>query len=263
MKKTPTLVISLAARPGVFGKTVHNAGYKALGLNYEYKPMRADDLAMALRSIRGLGIRGCSLTMPYKVEVLKYLDEISPLAKMVGAVNTIVNENGKLTGHNTDVIGAVSLLDGYQYLPWLVLGAGGMARAFLQAAQMLSVPYLYLSARGRGGAALAKIFHAEFVPWEKRETITGGAILNATPIGMAPHINEIPIKLSAVQKSQLVFDAVPKPVETRLVRAAHIAKIPVITGRDLALAQAFAQFELYTGKPAPRSAMIKAAKTLP
>jgi shikimate dehydrogenase len=262
MSAPPNLVISLAARPGVFGKTVHNAGYAALKLNFQYKPMRTDDLAMALRSVRNLGIRGCSLTMPYKVEALKYLDKISPLANAVGAVNTIVNENGKLIGHNTDVIGAVSLLDGYQYLPWLILGAGGMARAFLQAAKILRVPHVYLSARGRGGAALAKKFKAEFLPWEKRETIKGCAILNATPMGMAPHVNETPMSLAAVAKAQLVFDAVPKPVETRLVRAARRAKLPVITGRDLALAQAYAQFELYTGKPAPRRAMIAAAKTL-
>ncbi len=265
MTDRPTLVISLAARPGVFGQTVHTAGYKALGLNYQYKPMQGADLPMVLNSVRNLGIRGCSLTMPFKVQALKYLDELSPLVRAVGAVNTVVNENGKLIGHNTDVLGAKDLLNGYQYLPWLVLGAGGMARAFLQVARELQVPEAYISCRDpEQGQELVNKFGAKFMPWLNRHNFSGHAVLNATPIGMAPDDHDMPIELEDISKASLIFDAVPKPAETKLIRAAHKAKVPVvITGRDLALAQAYAQFELYTGQAAPRQAMAEAAKTVP
>lgn len=262
MKPPPTVVISLAARPGVFGQTVHNAGYAALGINFSYRAMACEDLAKALQNVRNLGIRGASLTMPFKVQAVPMMDELSPLARAVGAVNTVVNDGGKLSGHNTDVVGAVALLDGYQYLPWRVLGAGGMARAFLQAARILSVPDVSLSARNAtNGEKLAASFGATFVPWAARAEPAGMALLNATSIGMAPDVGGMATDMAAARPA-MVFDAVPNPVETAWVRAARGAGVPVITGRDLQLAQAFAQFELYTGHAAPRDAMASAANQM-
>lgn len=263
MKANAQLVISLAARPGNFGFTVHNAGYAALGLNYFYKPMTCTDLGAALAGVRALGIRGCGLTMPYKMQALQFTDELTPRAQATGAVNTVVNENGKLIGHNTDVVGAMELLKDCRHLPWLVLGAGGMARAFLQAASELQHPNVILSARNtEQGKATAAAFGISFLPWDQRDKMVGCALLNATPMGMQPDENTSPIDGAAISHLGLVFDAVPNPHETLLVKSARAAKIPVITGRDLALAQAFVQFELYTSHPAPREAMIAAATTL-
>ena len=260
MRADAQLVISLAARPGSFGFTVHNAGYAGLGLNYFYKPMTCNDLGAALAGVRSLGIRGASLTMPYKVEALEFMDEITPRAQAAGAVNTVVNDNGKLIGHNTDVLGASVLIKNYRHLPWLVLGAGGMARAFLQAARELQHSQVTLSARNEAaGRAVAKDFGAAFLPWDQRDKMVGCAVLNATPIGMLPDECATPIATGAVPALAMVFDAVPKPAETQLVVAARAAKVPVITGRDLAFEQACAQFELYTGHPAPRDAMQAAA----
>ena len=264
MKADAHLIISLAARPGAFGFTVHNAGYAALGLNYFYKPMTCSDLGAALAGVRSLGIRGVGLTMPYKVAALEFLDEISPLAHVTGAVNTIVNDNGKLTGYNTDVAGAAELLKPHRNLPWLVLGAGGMGRAFLQAARELQYTQIYLSARDlEKGKATATHFGARFLAWDQREKMVGCAILNATSIGMTPDEIRSPMSDSTVTQSGLIFDAVPNPHETNLVLAARAARIPVITGRDLALAQAFVQFEHYTGHPAPRDVMTAASRNLP
>lgn len=261
MKADAQLIISLAARPGSFGFTVHNAGYAALDLNYFYKPMTCRNLGEAMLGMRSLNIRGCGLTMPYKIEALKYLDEITPRAEVTGAVNTVVNEDGRLIGHNTDVVGAMELLKDYKHIPWLILGAGGMARAFLQAARELQHRQVILSARNiEQGKAVADGFGASFLPWDQRDKMVGCAVLNATPMGMKPDENTSPME--NISQMGLVFDAVPNPVETQLVQAARAAKLPVITGRDLALAQAFAQFELYTSHPAPRDVMIAAAAQL-
>jgi shikimate dehydrogenase len=257
------LVISLAARPGRFGFTVHNAGYAALGLNFHYQPMTCTNLRDALAGVRAMDMRGCSLTMPYKTEALALMDEISPRATATGAVNTVVNEDGKLIGHNTDVLGAAELLRPHRNLPWLVLGAGGMARAFLQAARELQHGQVILSARDEAaGRALAANFGATFLAWDQREKMVGCAVLNATPIGMAPDAAQSPITAGAAAQMALVFDAVPNPHETMLVQAARSAGVPVITGRDLAMEQAFGQFELYTGQAAPRDAMRAAAGAL-
>lgn len=263
MKPDATLIISLAARPGSFGFHVHNAGYEALGLNYFYKPMTCENLKDALAGVRSLGIRGASLTMPYKIEALNFMDEISPRAQAAGAVNTVVNDGGKLIGHNTDVTGAAELLKPHCAMPWLVLGAGGMARAFLQAARELQQTQVYISARdAEKGRAAATEFGATFLPWDQRDKMVGCAVLNGTSVGMAPDDAQSPLPESAIGNFGLVFDAVPRPHETRLIAAARAAKLAVIHGRDLALAQAFAQFELYTGHPAPREAMLAAAAKL-
>lgn len=263
MKADAQLIISLAARPGSFGFAVHNAGYAALGLNYIYKPMTCESLADALAGVRSLGIRGVGLTMPYKIAAMALLDAVSPRAQATGAVNTIVNDNGTLTGHNTDVVGASALLKNHRHLPWLVLGAGGMARAFLQAARELSQTQVYVSARDAvKGRAVAAEFGATFLSWDQRDKMVGCAILNATSIGMAPEENAAPMSVDVIANFGLIFDAVPKPYESQLITAARAAKVPVITGRDLALEQAFAQFELYTGHPAPREEMMAAAKNV-
>jgi shikimate dehydrogenase len=263
MKSDAQLIISLAARPGNFGFTVHNAGYAALGLNYFYKPMTCMNLKDALTGVRSLGIRGVGLTMPYKTEALQYLDDISPRAQATGAVNTVVNDDGKLVGHNTDVVGAMALLKDYRHMPWLVLGAGGMARAFLQAARELQHTQVTLTARNDTvGRAVATDFGVAFLPWDQREKMVGCALLNGTPCGMAPDDDTIPIATGAVSAFAMVFDAVPNPVETQLVIAARENKLSVITGRDLALEQAYAQFELYTSHPAPREAMLVAASAV-
>jgi len=91
----PTLCISVAEKPGKFGITVHNAGYRALGLNFLYKTFAINDIKGAIIGVRSLGIRGCSVSMPFKEKVIPFLDRLDPLAKKIGAVNTIVNDNGQ------------------------------------------------------------------------------------------------------------------------------------------------------------------------
>lgn len=253
-----TLVISLAIAPGTSGLKMHNAGYKALGLNYSYSPRKYDgDIKVALDDARAQGIRGISLTMPYKISCLPFLDELSPTAKEIGAVNTVVNQNGKLMGHNTDAPAAEKLIR--EYLPWqskplVILGGGGMAHAFAYVAKKLKAK-AYISARDEKKAEqLAQKFQLQTLPWGS-DKVAGTIICNATPIGMNGQDGAFPF---TVDNLAGVFDAVANPADTALVRAAKAQALPVVSGDRLALEQACLQFTLYTGHEAPREAMREA-----
>lgn len=108
------LCMSLAGRPGNFGTRFHNYLYEKLGLNYIYKAFTTQDIAAAVNGVRALGIRGCAVSMPFKESCIAYLDALAPSAKAIDSVNTIVNDDGRLTGLNTDYIAVKSLIDSYQ-----------------------------------------------------------------------------------------------------------------------------------------------------
>jgi len=138
----PTLCISVAEKPGKFGITVHNAGYRALGLNFMYKTFAINDIKGAIIGVRSLGIRGCSVSMPFKEKVIPFLDRLDPLAKKIGAVNTVVNDNGSLVGYNTDVIAVEKSLKQLQIKndkSIIIFGAGGVSRAILVALKNLKL----------------------------------------------------------------------------------------------------------------------------
>lgn len=127
------LIASMALKPSALGAAMHNAAYAHLGLNFVYVPFGVSDAESAVRGLRAWHFRGCSVTMPHKVTVMPHLDHIDPVAQKIGAVNTIVNNDGVLTGYNSDWIGAVSALK--EQIPDLrdkriaIIGAGGAARA--------------------------------------------------------------------------------------------------------------------------------------
>lgn len=128
-----TLCISVAKNPGKFGITVHNAAFRSLGLNFIYKTFSVTDIAGVITGVRALGIRGCSISMPFKESVIPHLDQLDPIAKKIGAVNTVVNKHGHLIGYNTDVIGAyesLKTLNASNNTSILLLGAGGVSELF-------------------------------------------------------------------------------------------------------------------------------------
>ena len=114
-----TLCISIAQKSGMFGTIIHNAGFKALKLNFMYKAFAINDLEGAINGVRALGIKGCSVSMPYKEKVIRYLDSLHPLAKRARAVNTIVNTDGYLTGYNTDILGVEECLKKFRNKKYL------------------------------------------------------------------------------------------------------------------------------------------------
>ena len=265
-QNNPILCISVAEKPGKFGITVHNAGYRALGLNFMYKTFAIDDIRGVITGVRSLGIRGCSVSMPFKEKVIPFLDRLDPLAKKTSAVNTVVNDNGRLIGYNTDVIAVEKSLRPLQIKndkDIIIFGAGGVSRAILVALKNLKLKNVTLTNRTkRKGEKLAKEFNVNFIQWSKRENIKADVVINATSIGMAPNIFSSPISKKKIKNSQIVMDVVVTPPKTKLIKIANKQGKITVDGLKLSLYQAFTQFKLYTGRNPPIQVMQKAANTL-
>jgi shikimate dehydrogenase len=262
----PQLCISIAKRPGLYGTTVHNAGYQALGLNFFYKAFGTNDLEGAIHGVRALGIRGCSVSMPFKERVIPLLDKLDILAKKSKAVNTIVNENGHLIGYNTDVIGIKQCLQPLKIKKnkkLLLLGSGGISRAFLVALRNLKLNDITISNRTlKKSQTLAKEFDTHFIKWSERNNFNADMIINATSVGMSPDDNLMPISENQIRNTEILMDVVASPSNTKLIKFAKKCKKYTISGPELSFYQACEQFKLYTCKKPPIKDMQKAAKKL-
>lgn len=257
------LCLSVSARPGRFGSTVHTAGYRALGLNYVYLARAARDIAPVIAAVRILGIRGCSVSMPFKTEVVRHLDALDAVAAEVGAVNTVVNDDGRLTGYNTDVGGVVGALQ-HVNTPIdsaLVLGAGGMSRAVLVALTRIGVRDIAVSARRREMAAtIGGDRGCRVVDWNDRFNTRADVLINATSVGMTPAPGETPMPDSVLDHFQVVADVVASPADTRLLLDAHRRGRVTVSGLEIAFHQALEQFRHYTRCDPPVAAMRLAAE---
>ena len=260
------LCISIAKRPGIYGTTIHNAGYQALGLNFFYKAFGTNDLKGAIRGVRALGIRGCSVSMPFKEKVIPLLDELDILAKSSQAVNTIVNENGKLIGYNTDVVGIKQCLQPLKINKnnrLLLLGSGGISRAFLVALRNMKFNNITISNRTlRKSQKLSKEFNVDFIKWSERNNFNADMIINSTSVGMTPDNDLMPISKNQIINTEILMDVVASPSNTKLIKLAKKAKKYTISGPELSFYQACEQFKLYTCKKPPVLEMQKAAKKL-
>jgi shikimate dehydrogenase len=253
------ICISIAAQPSNFGTTLHNMAYEALGLNFIYKAISVNDLEGAITGVRALGIRGCSVSMPFKRAVIPFLDILDETVEITGAVNTIVNDGTCLTGFNTDIIGARLVLASLQ--PQrderiLILGAGGVARAILAALRQLGCTRITIASRDIEKAGnLNAIMPCSAIKWDEREQEPVQVLINATPIGMTPFVELMPVSPEFILKVRAVMDVVVSPMESRLIAFARSAGKSVASGYQMSLEQAAAQFFLYTGCSAPRAVM--------
>ncbi len=251
LNKDTTLCISLAARPSNIGTRFHNYLYDRLGIDFIYKAFTTTDIAAAIGGVRALGIRGCSVSMPFKEDVLALVDHVEPSARAIQSVNTIVNDDGVLTASNTDYIAIERLIDQYQLAPSqtvLIHGSGGMASAVGSAFRDKGFHDGVVVARNEtAGPALAERLGYHWRPH------VGGAcasiIVNVTPIGMAggAESDDSPFGTEAVANAETVFDVVALPSETPLIKAGRSAGKQVITGAEVIALQAAEQFERYTG----------------
>jgi shikimate dehydrogenase len=197
--------------------------------------------------------------MPFKEKVLPLLDRLDPVAKKVGAVNTIVNTHGVLKGYNTDVTGAIAIFSQMKLKPKdrvLVLGAGGVARAIVYALKALKISSIAVANRTPSKIKLlSKIAPVQAIAWKMRNEVGADIIINATSIGMAPQKNAMPLSKDTLKNCRAVFDVVINPVETKLLKEARKLGKRAYPGYRMTLLQAAAQFELYTGRKAPLNVM--------
>lgn len=256
-----TLCGSISHHPAPLGAAMHNAGYKALGLDFTYVPFGVTDLQGAIAGMRALGIRGFGVSMPFKREVMKYLDAIEPLAARIGAVNTVVNDGGRLTGYNADAAGAAAALAEVTAVAGkrvLLIGAGGAARAVGHALHEQG-GRLHVINRDRAAAEelAATITATAGDLSELQRPLDYDVIVHCTAVGMADSPGML-VPESALHPGLVVMDIVYKPVHTALLAAAARHGARTVHGGRMLLNQAFRQFELYTGHPAPRAAMAAA-----
>ena len=260
LTKDTRLCISLAARPGNLGTRFHNHLYERLGLDFVYKACTTADLEGAIRGVRALGIRGCSVSMPFKAGVLPLVDAVEGCAEDIGAANTIVNDDGVLTASNTDVE-AVGILLAERQIGLqervVIRGSGSMASAVSAAFARAGFDRVSIWARNaEAGAAIAERDGHRFLD---AEPDGGDVLVNVTPLGMTgPGEEALSFDPDLIRAASLVFDVVPEPVDTPLVRTASAAGIPVLSGSDVHALQAALQFERYTGVVLPRDRVDEA-----
>jgi shikimate dehydrogenase len=255
---------SFSLHPVGTGAAMHRAGYEALGLKgWHYEPFRVVDLASSVAAMRALGLRGVGVSMPFKIEILPYLEELDPVARSIGAVNTVVQQDGRLIGHNTDWVGALRAVEELRPLDAsarvLLLGAGGAARAVGHGLRRRGVSLaLFNRDAAKAGRLARELGAAVAPPVHVQEPGPYDVLINATSVGMAEVDPGMPLAAAALRPGLLVMDIVYKPIETTLVRQARAAGCTVIHGGRMLLHQAAAQFELYTGQAAPLDAMDRA-----
>jgi shikimate dehydrogenase len=265
LNKDTRLCISLSGRPSNIGTRFHNYLYDLLGLDFVYKAFTTSDIAAAIGGVRALGIRGCSVSMPFKQDVIPLVDEVEPSAEAIQAVNTIVNDGGRLTASNTDYLAVQHLIEAHGLAPsqsLLLRGSGGMAAAVGAAFRDLGFEAGTVVARNADtGRALAE--RLGYCHLEEPGSATADVLVNVTPIGMAGgrEADDLSFGEAVITDAQIVFDVVATPSETPLIAAARSAGIGVITGAQVIALQAAEQFERYTGVR-PTAEQIAAASAV-
>jgi len=224
-------------------------------------------LAKAVEGIRHLGIKAIGVTIPYKVDIVPYLDALDDDAKRIGAVNAIVNNNGALLGANTDGKGAVKALQEVSAIAGkkvVLLGAGGSARAIAFAIADEKGDLVIVNRTENAAETLAKAVHCRYATLEKLEQEIRDAhiVINATSVGMVPNVDETLLEKALLSSECVVMDLVPNPKETKLLKEAKERGCRVVYGDRMLLWQGFLKFKVYTGIEPPLEAMEKALAVL-
>jgi shikimate dehydrogenase len=244
---------------------MHNAAFTHLGVNGVYVPMRPSDLADGFRGLRSLGFIGVSVTVPFKVAVMDFLDTIDPVARKIGAVNTLLFERTKTgmycKGFNTDWLGSnQALAEALDPVgrTILIIGAGGAARAVGFGLIEAGAKVLITNRTESKGRELAAQLNCRFVPPGELAAVQAAALINTTSVGMAPHTGAMPIAAELLPNFPVVMDIVYAPLETQLLREAAARGCRTIDGLKMLQYQGAAQFALWTGREAPHAVMRQA-----
>lgn len=240
---------------------MHNRAFEFTGYNGVYLAFVVKNIKNALVSLRTLGIKGASITIPHKVEAMKYLDEVDSIALKIGAVNTVVNNNGFLKGYNYDGLGAVKALSEKTIIKGkniTVIGAGGAARAVGFCIKKEGGRITVINRSMDKGKRLAGELSANYRPINDIGKMNCDILINTTPVGMTPHTDEMPIEKRYLEKGMVVMDIVYNPLKTNFLEEAEKAGCVIIDGVSMFVYQGAFQFELWTGMKAPLDVMKKA-----
>ncbi|MEB1808146.1 MAG: shikimate dehydrogenase [Bacillaceae bacterium] len=250
--------------------SMHNDAFRNLNVNHHYHAfdVKEEDLEAAISGIRALGIKGFNVTIPHKVNVMKFLDEVDDEAKLIGAVNTVVNEDGRLIGYNTDGEGYLQSLlkvtgPNLQQMRTMIIGAGGAARAVFTVLSRYGVSDLHIANRTtEKAAALASECNCGQANVEVLSIEEAGErlaeyqlIINTTSVGMSPHTDDMPIDLKNLSEASVVSDLIYNPLQTKFLREAEGKGATIINGVGMFVEQGALAFEKWTGTAPDRQKM--------
>ena len=270
---------------GVFGQPVsenpgvviQDAAFEAMGLerwHFLTLDVDKDKLEDAVRGLKAFKMRGINCTIPHKIAVMNYLDEISESAKLIGAVNMIVNENGHLFGENTDGKGFMMSLESngicVEGKKAVIMGAGGAARAITVEMSLAGIADITIVNRTSDralGDALVDILNkigktrVHYVDWNGTYSVLEDTdiVINATSVGLYPNVNDMPnIDLDSIKQSMFVQDVIPNPIQTAFIKEMRRRGIPCATGAGMLINQAALNIEMWTGRKPDKQIMLKA-----
>ncbi len=255
---------------------MHNAAFEALEMDWVYVPFEVspEDIPEALKGVKSLGIIGVNVTVPHKENVMPYLSEISEDVHRIGAVNTIINDRGKLRGLNTDSVGFVRSLgkeaEGNGRTAF-IYGAGGSARAVASALQRQKWRVVIHNRTRERAEMLARSLNESGAGYNQIEVVSDNAtavndalqvtslFVNCTPIGMHPIVDQVPaVEIRNMPYSSIIYDLIYHPLETQLLKAAKQLGYRTMNGAEMLVQQGAEAFELWTEQKAPVDVMRKA-----
>ena len=269
---------------GVFGCPIdenptgvmEEAGFAAKGLDFRYLTIKVNegDLGAAMQGLRAMHMRGINLTIPHKVAVLQYLDELSEAAAIIGAVNVVVNNDGKLWGENTDGKGFLTSLKdagvSVRGKTVAVLGAGGAARAIaVECALAGAEKIIIINRNAQRGEALVDLLKektpaaVEYVPWQGAIAVPAGThiLVNATSVGLFPNVDQKPeINYASITADMVVTDVIFNDPNSLFLQEAATRGAQTINGLGMLVNQGALNFTLWTGEEAPLAVMTETLK---
>lgn len=282
-------MIHISSRTSLFGiigypvrhslsPVIHTSCFERDGVDAVYLAfeVKKEDLKDAIRGIRALGIKGVSVTVPHKTDCSRFLDEVDEIAQKIGAVNTIINQSGKLHGYNTDYIGVKVSFEKNGINPKgmkaLMIGSGGAGRASAFALCEMGIGTIFITGiikteMKKLAEDIEKNYPLVSVEWfmreEKREMEIGKRceiILNASPIGMEPKVDDIPVSPEIFREGQVLFDVIYTPVLTKFLKEGKKRGLKCVSGVEMFVYQAIEQYRLFTGHEADERVIRKVLK---
>ena len=243
---------------------MHNHAFSAIGFSGLYIPLEVDDIQAAISGLKSLNFKGASITIPHKTSVIDLLDELDDAAQRIKAVNTIVNSGGRLIGYNTDWSGAMRALSDkieIKAKDVAIIGAGGAARAVGFGIKAEGGRVIILNRSKQKGEQLSNELDAGFMPLSEVKRLDCDILINTTPVGMAPHSDDMCLPKTALDKNMVVMDIIYTPLKTRLLQEAEKIGCACIDGLSMFVYQGAEQFTLWTCEKAPVDIMRLAVLT--